>query len=97
MEMWSEELSAEYDIKLLKQLQEGAERRVMYLDCRELTNKVLIIIGRCKRCAFPQLLFNIHIDHMVHESGSSKLQQQQQRKKHIMTVQKEQSKQGRID
>lgn len=95
MEMLSEELSAESDIKLLKQLQERAERCVMYLDCRELTNKILIIIGRCKRCAFPQLLFNIYIDHMVHESGSSKLQQQ--RKKHIMTVQKEQSKQGRID
>lgn len=95
MEMRPEELSAEYDIKLLKQLQERAERCVMCLDCGELTNKVLIITGRCKRCAFPQLLFDIHIDHMVHESGSSKLQQQ--RKKHIMTIQKEQSKQGRID
>lgn len=95
MEMWSEKLSAEYDIKLLKQLHERVERSVMYLDCRELSNKVLIIIGRCKRCAFPQLLFNLYIDHMVHESGSSKLQQQ--RKKHIMTVQKERSKQGRID
>jgi len=95
MEMWSEDLSAEYDIKLLKQLQEKAEQCVMYLDCRELTNKVLIIIGRCKRCAFPQLLCNIYIDHMVHESGSSKVQQQH--KKCIMTVQKEQSKQGRID
>lgn len=76
MEMWSEGLSAEYDIKLLKQLQERAERCVMYLDWRELTNKILIIVGRCKRCAFPQLLFNIYIDHMVHESGSRKLQQQ---------------------
>lgn len=60
-----------------------------------ISKKVLIIIGRCKRCALPQLLSNIYIDHMVHESGSSRLQQQH--KKHIMTVQKEQSKQGRID
>lgn len=60
-----------------------------------ISKKVLIIIGRCMRCAFPQLLSNIYIDHMVHESGSSKLQQQL--KKHIITVQKEQSKQGRID
>lgn len=60
-----------------------------------ISKRVLIIIGRCKRCVFPQLFSNIHIDHMVHESGSSKLQEQ--RKKHIMTVQKEQSKQGRID
>lgn len=60
-----------------------------------ISKRVLIIIGRCKRCVFPQLLSNIYIDHMVRESGSSKLQQQ--RKKHIMTVQKEQSKQGRID
>lgn len=60
-----------------------------------ISKKVLIIIGRCKRCAFPQLPSHIYIDHMVHESGSSKLQQQ--REKHIMTVQREQSKQGRID